>query len=158
MATAAPSWQQQVMALTDERHRAETAAGVIRRLGGPGDLTMAEITYGDGRAEAEAAIAGLSVALEQGKGADDVADLEARIGRAVAAREALARRALDLAAGAGEKSGLIDLLAPQALTGLLAAIGALWRRRADRDASTRQTIAARLEAARWPPFADIKPQ
>ena len=78
---------------------------------------MAEIGYGDGRAETEAVIAALTIALEQGKGADDLADLEARLARAVAAREALARRALDLAAGAGTRSALIDLLAPEALNG-----------------------------------------
>ena len=57
-------WQQQVAALAAERTRAETAAALIRRLGGPGDLAMAEIAYGDGRAEVEAVVAALSVALE----------------------------------------------------------------------------------------------
>ena len=149
-------WQQQVAALAAERARAETAAGIVKRLGGPGDLAMAEIEYGDGRAEIEAVVAALTVALEQGKGADDLADLEARLGRAVAAREALARRALDLAAGAGTRSALVDLLAPEAMKALFAAIGGLWRRRADRDAALRQTIATRLEAARWPAFADLR--
>ncbi len=150
------AWQQQVAALAAERTRAETAAGIIRRLGGPGDLAMAEIEYGDGRAEVEAVVAALTVALEQGKGADDLADLESRLSRAVAAREALARRAVALAAGAGTRSALIDLLAPEAIKVLVAALGGLWRRRADRDAAARATIAARLEAARWPPFADAK--
>jgi hypothetical protein len=152
------SWQQQVADLTAERHRAETAVNVIKRLGGPGDLTTAEIAYGDGRAETEAVIAALTVALEEGKGADPLADLEARLCRAVVAREALAKSALDLAAGSGAKAGLIDLLAPGALTGLVSAIGALWRRGEDRDAATRATIAARLESARWSPFAEIKAQ
>lgn len=106
------SWQQQVADLTAERHRAQTAAAVIKRLGGPGDLTAAEIAYGDGRAETEAVIAALSVALAEGKGVDPLAELEARLARAVAARETLARRATDLVAGSGERAGLIELLAP----------------------------------------------
>jgi hypothetical protein len=146
------SWQSAVAELTAEKQRATTAAGIIKRLGGPGDLAAAEIAYGDGRAETEAVIAALTIALEQGKGADDRADLDARIERATAARETLGRRAQDLAAGT--RGPALDLLV-SALPTLLSAVGALWTRRTDRDAATRATIATRLEAARWPPFADI---
>ena len=106
-------------------------------------MTAAEIAYGDGRAETEAVIAALTIALEQGTGADDRADLDARIERATAARETLGRRALDLLASA--------------LPTLLSAVGALWTRRTDRDASTRATVAGRLDAARWPAFGEIAP-
>ena len=99
-------------------------------------------------------IAALTIALEQGKGADDRADLDARIERATAARETLGRRARDLAAGT--RGPALDLLT-SALPTLLSAVGALWTRRTDRDAATRATIATRLEAARWPAFADIAP-
>jgi hypothetical protein len=116
---------------------------------------MAEIEYGDGRAEVEAVVAPHHRA-RGGKGADDLADLEARLARAVAAREGLARRALDLAAGAGTKSALIDLLAPEAIKALVAAVGGIWSRRGERDKALRATIASRLEAARWPAFADVR--
>jgi hypothetical protein len=149
-------WQKAVATLTAERGRAETAARIIKRLGGPGDLTAAEIAYGDGRAETEAVIAALGVALGEGA-PDDLADLEARIDRAVAARETLATRARDLASRApAEKSEALDLLA-KALPALLSAVGALWQRRGERDTATRAAIAARLDAARWPPFVDIAP-
>jgi hypothetical protein len=148
------SWQSAVAELTAEKERAVTAAGLVKRFGGPGDLTAAEIAYGDGRAETEAVIAALAIALESGSGPDDRADLDARVERATAARETLGRRAQDLAAGT--RGPALDLLA-SALPSLLSAIGALWTRRADRDAATRATIATRLDAARWPPFADIAP-
>lgn len=148
------SWQGAVAELTAEKERAVTAAAIIKRLGGPGDLTEAEIAYGDGRAETEAVIAALTIALGESKGPDDRADLDARIERAAAARETLGRRARDIAAGG--KGPALDLLA-NALPSLLSAIGALWNRRADRDDATRATIAARLDAARWPAFADIAP-
>ena len=106
------SWQLQVADLTAERHRAETAAAVTKRFGGPGDLTTAEIAYDDGLAETEAVIAAVTVALAEGKGPEPLADLEARLARAAAARETLARRATDLAAGCGAKAGLINILAP----------------------------------------------
>jgi hypothetical protein len=149
------SWQSEVAELTAEKERAVIAAGIIKRLGGPGDVTAAEIAYGDGRAETEAVIAALIIALEQGTGADDRADLDARIERATAARETLGRRAQDLAAGAGARGPALDLLT-SALPALLSAVGALWTRRTDRDASSRAAIATRLDAARWPAFADLK--
>ena len=62
--TESLSWQQAVAILTAERELAVTAVAIIKRLGGPGDLTSAEIAYGDGRAEIEAVIAALTVALE----------------------------------------------------------------------------------------------
>ena len=148
------SWQKAVAELTAERNRAEASVLIIKRLGDPGDITSAEIAYGGGRAEAEAVIAALIIALHQGKGADDIVDIDTRMSQAVGARETLARRATDLAAG--KKSAGIDLLA-KALPSLLLAVGALWRRCGESDVSTRATIAARLESARWLPFADIIP-
>ena len=128
--------------------------GVATPLGRAGCqvISLQDTLEFDGRAETEAVIAALTVALEEGKGADDRADLDARIERATAARETLGRRAQDLAAGT--RGPALDLLT-SALPSLLSALGALWHRRGDRDAATRATIAARLDAARWPPFADI---
>ena len=149
------SWQQAVAVLTAERGRAEAAVAVIKRLGGPSDRTRAEITYGMGRAEAEAVIGALVVALDQGNGADDLTDLETRIAEAASARQALGTMAQALAdAGPTERSVLVDLIA-QSLPSLLSAIGALWNRRGDSDEIARKTIATRLEAARWPAFDAI---
>jgi len=149
------SWQQAVAVLTAERGRAEAAVAVIKRLGGPGDKARAEITYGMGRAEAEAVIGALVVALDQGNGADDLTDLETRIAEAASARQALGTMAQALAdAGPTERSVLVDLIA-QSLPSLLSAIGALWNRRGDSDEIARKTIATRLEAARWPAFDAI---
>jgi hypothetical protein len=135
--------------------RAEAAAALIRRLGGPGDVAKAELTYGDGRAEAEAVVSALIVALQQGGGVDDPADLEARMTAAVAARETLGRQARALAEAApGEKSVVVDLLT-SALPDLLAPLGALWGHWTKGAADLRATIAERLEAARWPAFAEV---
>lgn len=149
------SWQKAVAELTAERGRAEAAARIIKRLGGSGDLNEAEIEYENGRAEAEAVIGALTVALEQGEGADDLENLQDRFAQAVSAREKLAKLAGDLAERApGEKVAVLDLLA-KALPNLLSAIGALWQRRDERDAAIRATIAARLKGTRWPAFANI---
>ena len=151
-------WQETVTALTAERGRAMTAVGLIQRLGGEGDKATAELTYGEGKAEADAVVSGLVVALEQGKGANDLASLETRLAKVVAARQALAERARALVGDqAGEKGVLIDLFS-DALPYLLTAVGALWTQFTARDALTRKTIVTQLEAARWPPFAEIEPR
>ena len=97
----------------------------------------------------------LTIALEEGSVADDIGDLEQRVEQVVAARETLAKLARDLAERTpGEKSVILDLLT-EALPRLLSAIGALWSYRGEREKATRATIAARLEAARWPTFAEL---
>ena len=151
-------WQGAVAALTAERGRAVAAAGLIQRLGGESDKATTELTYGEGKAEADAVVSSLVVALEQGKGASDLASLETRLAKVVAARQALAERAWALVGDqAGEKGVLVDLLS-DALPYLLTAVGALWTQIAARDALTRKTIATQLEAARWPLFAEIEPR
>jgi hypothetical protein len=149
------SWQKAVALMTAERGRAEAAAAVIKRLGGPGDIAKAELTYGAGRADTEAVMSALTIALEQGAAVDDITDLEARLGQACAAREKLGLQAMALAEAApGEKGVVLDLLS-EALPDLLAALGALWRHWVQREAGLRTTIAERLQAARWPAFAEI---
>ena len=101
------SWQKAAAELTAELVRAETAVGIVKRLGSPGDLTSAEISYGNGRAEAEAVISALIVALETGGSADGLPELEARMALAVAARETLARLANDLAARRPGEKGMV---------------------------------------------------
>ena len=147
------SWQSAVAELTAERERAETAVGIIKRLGGPGDLTAAEIAYGDGRAETEAVIAALTVALERGQGrrrprrprrphrARHRRPRDPRPPRPATSPPAPAARPSTCSPAPCRRSS-----PPSAPSG---------SRRGDRDAATRATIAARLDAARWPPFADI---
>lgn len=147
------SWQKAVAELAAERGRAETAAAVIRRLGDAGAVAMAELTYGEGKAEADAVIDAFTIALAEGRGLDDRAGLEARLGRAAAARAALGQQATELArAEATEKGVVLDLL-KDVLPDLMTALGVLWTRWSEGEAHLRETIAARLEAARWPPFA-----
>jgi hypothetical protein len=76
------SWQQAVAALTAERERAETAARLVKRHGDAAAIARAERAYGDGKAETDAIIAALTVALAEGREPETLAALEARLVRA----------------------------------------------------------------------------
>jgi hypothetical protein len=149
------SWQKAVAELTAERGRAESAARVIKRLGSVHDVVRAELTYGNGKAEADAVISAFDIALEEGKGLDDLADLEARMKVATEARETLGKQATALVKPEdGKEKGVLELVGV-VLPDLLKAVGALWTQWRQGETSLRQTIAARLQEARWLDFAKI---
>lgn len=148
------SWQKAVAELTAERGRAVTAARVIKQLGSVAEIAMAELTYGNGKAEVDAVVSAFDIALEEGDGPDDLADLEARLKVATEARETLGKQATALAMSEAKKKAVLDLVGI-VLPGLLKAVGALWTQWTQGEASLRKTIAARLEDARWPDFGGI---
>jgi hypothetical protein len=149
------SWQQAVGVLTAERERAETAARLIRRFGATAEVARAELTYGDGKAESDALIASLQVALQEGYGADDRPALEQRLQRVAAARLALARQADALLPPAEGEKGLLGDIVKELLAPFVQAVAAVWNRWHERDDLVRATIATQLEAARWRPFASL---
>lgn len=152
-------WQEAVARLTAEKGRAEAAARVVRQFADPADRATAELTYADGKAEVDAVIAALHVALAQREPPESLDRLQERIAHAVAARETLGDLArAHIAAAKGAKAldlaAILDV-AVGLLPGLQAAVAALWKRRAERDALTRKTIETRLEAAHWADFARL---
>lgn len=152
------SWQGAVGVLEAERDRATSAAALIRRVGTAGQVTRAELIYGEGMAEANAMISTLIVAVGQG-GVDDIDAVEKRLAHVTEARKRLGQLAQ---AGAerepGQKAVAPDLLVTLGAQTLRAVIGAIWGHRAEHDAVTRKDITGRLEAARWPAFGAIKPE
>ncbi|MEO1089141.1 MAG: hypothetical protein AAFX81_00790 [Pseudomonadota bacterium] len=153
------SWQQEVGALTAERERVETAVRLIKRFGAPTDVAQAELTYADGKAEADALIATLQVALDQGRGADEFDALERRLHKAIEAVDRLAAQAKALVPPAnGQKDLVAAVLGSAVLVALIEAAKTIYLRHRDDDALRRVTIRNQLDAARWPTFAAIRPE
>jgi hypothetical protein len=151
------SWQQAVAALTAERERAETAARIVKRLGDAATVARAERAYGDGKAETDAIVAALTVALAENREPETLAALEARLHRATAARETIAREADACAARApGEKAIVEAILGSAVLVALTKALTTLYLRHRDDEALTRKTIETQLQAARWADFASLE--
>jgi hypothetical protein len=156
-------WQEAVARLMAERGRAETGVALLKKHGDEAARSRGELAYGEGRAEVDAIVSGLIVALAQGTEPTSLPELEARLeclGRVGAAFGALVRSVVP--DGIGERGWLADL-AGGLLGGTVGPVAdavkairldtAQARREADRLKA--KTIETQLEAARWPVFAAI---
>jgi len=155
---AGMSWQSAVAELTSERGRAVSAVGVIKRLGSVSDVAMAELIYGNGKAEADAVISAFDIALKEGTGLDDLPALEARLRTATEVRETLGKQALEMVKAKAEEEGKARAvlgLVGKHLPDLLKAVGALWTEWKQGEKHRQKTIAQRLQDVRWPDFGEI---
>lgn len=152
-------WPEAVAALAAERTRAETCVRVFKRHAGAKAATLSrgELAYADAKAEVDAVIRGLIVALAQGGTPAGLSDLEARLTRGFQAREALCQQAMALVPeDPGTRNLLVQVLGV-VLAPLLEAVRALYTVKAEQDRLLRQTIQTQLEGTQWPAFADITP-
>lgn len=150
-------WQEAIARLAAERTRAETCAALVKRLGDAAAKVRGELGYGEAKAEADALIAGLIVALARGAEPASLPGLEERLRQGVAAREAFCAEAVRMVpARPGEKSVIVDL-ATAALGPLIEAVKALWLGSREADRLTAKTIETQLEAVRWRDFAAVTP-
>ncbi len=152
------AWPDAIARLAAERTRAMTCAAQAKAL--PDCVAALAATYGEAKAEMDGIIAGLSVALAEGRKPDALDDLPRRIEAAVTRREAFCRTVAERLPppAAGERSVLSDVLGLGKLVKELVDAGlAIWNRIAEPDKLRRDTIRAQLEATRWPDFGDVKP-
>jgi hypothetical protein len=150
-------WQEAVARLAAERTRAETCAALLKKHGDETARSRGGLAYGEAKAEVDAVVAGLVVALAQSAAPGSLPDLEARLRRGVEAREAFCAEVRPLVpAHEGERSLLADL-AKGALGPLIEAVQALWLDARETDRLTRKTIQTQLEATAWPAFAAVPP-
>ena len=154
------NWQEAVARLARERALVETWLDLLRLHRAaidPAVLASLALSYGEARAEYDAVIAGLTVALARRDQPSSLPDLLAGLERGFRKREAFRKAARALVPlRSGERSVVGEILASGAVALLIKAVQALYFRRLDDDALTRRTIQAQLEAARWPDF-DLGP-
>ena len=89
-------WQTAVSRLAAERTRAETCVGILKRHGDPAQISRGELAYGEAKAEVDAVIGALIVALAEQKPLGDPLELEQGMSRGVAARDAFCEQAVAL--------------------------------------------------------------
>ena len=148
-------WQEAVARLASERTRAETCASLLKRHGDQAAISRGELAYGEAKAEVDAVIAGLVVALAEDEAPASLPDLEARLRRGVTAREAFCKEVMPLVPDTtGEKGGIVDVLG-EVLGPLIDAAKAIYLDFREEDRLTRKTIQTQLEATKWPAFASI---
>ena len=98
-------WQTAAARLAAERTRAETCASILKRHGAPGQVSSGELVYGEARAEVDAVIGALIVALVEQKPLVDPLAVEQQMSRGVAARDAFCQQAVALAPPSGGERG-----------------------------------------------------
>jgi hypothetical protein len=152
-------WPEAVARLAGARTQAVTLAGLLKKHGNEAQRDRGALLYTEAKAESDAVLAGLLVALDQRRGPAALPDLEARLRRAVEGVKALADHIGPLLPDqAGQKAGVGDLLANTVealLAPLVEAVSTLWQARREDDALERATIRAQLEGTRWPDFVAI---
>jgi len=152
------AWPEAITRLAAERTRAITCAAQARSFA-EGTAALAA-AYGEAKAEMDGIIAGLSVALAQGRAPKALDDLAARLDAAVTKREAFCRAvaARMPPTPTGQRLALSDVLGLGTLVKELVEAGlSIWQRIADADKLRRDTIRAQLESTRWPDFAAVAP-
>ena len=156
---AETTWADAVAQLAAARTKAETSVAILKKFGDSGGVAGGLLIYSDAKAEADAVIAGLIVALAAKGKPESLSSLQERVERIIAGLTKLrnlAERQLPRLEGAKEFSDILKGAIEQLQKPLLDAVAALYSNfRADNEL-TRKTIQTQLEAARWLDFAQVK--
>jgi len=148
-------WQEAVARLAYERTKAETCVKELKKYGDKIAISRGEDAYNDAKAEYDAIVGGLTVALARKGEPSSLTDLEARLQRGFEAREAFCKSVQPLTpSNTGQRSAIADVVG--GLAGpVIDAIKAIYLRGKDDDALARRTIQNQLEATSWQAFASI---
>ena len=150
-------WQEAVARLAAERTRAGTCARLLKRHGDEATISRGELVYGNAKAEIDAVVAGLVVALAKDQEPSSLPDLEARLKRGVSGREKFCMQITPLVPDtSGEKNLIIDLMG-EVLGPMIEAVQTIYLDHREEDRLTRRTIQTQLEATAWPAFSAITP-
>jgi hypothetical protein len=157
---ATMTWQDAVAQLTGERTKAETCVALVKKYGSDAQRAHGQLTYTDAKADADAVIAGLIVALSAGEQPISLSVLQSKLSGSHAGLADFCGEVADLVPRtAGQKDLLTDITkaAIQPLLKMLSdGVSALYNNHRNDDALTRRTIQTQLEAARWPSFSEVK--
>jgi hypothetical protein len=150
-------WQEAVARLAYERTKAETCVKELKKYGDKPAISRGEDAYNDAKAEYDAIVQGLTVALARKGEPASLPDLEARLKRGFEAREAFCKSVQPLVPStAGQRSPIADVIG--GLAGpVIDAVKAIYLRGKDDDALMRKTIETQLEATSWAAYASITP-
>ena len=151
------NWQEAVARLAQERTQAETCARVLKKYGGAEAVDRGALAYGEAKAEYDGIIAGLTVALARKERPASLSDLQARMQRGFAEREAFCKEAEALLPKASGEKGVVEEIVAGVAKPVIEAVEAIYFRAKDDDALTRRTIQTQLEATLWPAFASVAP-
>ena len=151
------NWQEAVARLARESARVEICASVLKKYGNPTAIERGSISYGEAKAEYDAIIAGLIVALARKEQPASLSDLQASLQRGFDKREAFCQSAQSLIPrDKGEKS-VVEEIVKDAIGPIIQAVQAIYSKAKDDDSLTHKTMQTQLEATSRPAFASVSP-
>jgi hypothetical protein len=160
---AAISWPDAVGQIAGERAKAETCVALMKKYGDDAQKTRGAITYTSAKADFDAVIAGLIVALSAGQAPASLPSLQEKLNSGLSGLSQFCGAVINLlpkTAGQTGKGVGIDILKAipleQLLKTLSDGVSALYSSHRSDDALTRRTIQTQLESARWPAFSEVK--
>lgn len=153
------TWQESVAKLGREKTLVETYAGLLKKYGDGAAIDRGSIAYAEAKAEFDAVIAGLNVALARKQKPDSLPDLQARLQSGFEKREAFCS-SIDAilpptTAQKGLLGGVLGDVVKGAVSPVIDAIKDIYLRSKDDDALLRKTIQTQLLATAWPDFQAI---
>jgi hypothetical protein len=149
-------WQEAVARLAQERTQAETCVRVLKTYGDAAAIDRGAIAYADAKAEYDAIIAGLDVAVADQDKPNSLPDLDARLKRGFDKREAFCKSVAPLAPPpkSGEKGPIAEIV-NGAVGPLIDAVKSIWLEKMKQNQARWATIETQLEETKWPSFASI---
>jgi hypothetical protein len=160
---AAISWPDAVGQIAGERTKAETCVGLMKKYGDDAQKARGQITYTSAKADFDAVIAGLIVALSAGQAPASLSSLQEKLSSGVSGLSQFCATVIKLlpqTAGSTEKGVMVDIVKmiplEQLLKMLSDGVSALYTNYRSDVELTRRTIQTQLESARWPAFSEVK--
>jgi hypothetical protein len=148
-------WQEAVARLAYERTKVVTCVNELKKNGNEAAISGGEDAYNNAKAEYDAIIQGLTVALARKGEPASLPDLEARMRRGFDARDAFCKSVQPLVpSSAGQRNVIADIVGG-AIAPVIDAIKVIYLRGKDDDALMRKTIETQLGATSWPAFRSI---
>ena len=153
-------WPEAVARLAGERTKAEICVGVLKGYGNEGQIARGRLAYGTAKAEFDAAITGLIVALGEGDKPEGLPVLNAKLEGGASGLKQFCDGVLALLPADEGRKGIVGDIAKGAIEPIIKAlsegVAALYNNHRKDKALTRQTIQTQLEAAKWPDFGEVK--
>lgn len=157
---AGVAWPEAVARLAGERAKAETCVALLKGHGDQAQISRGQLVYVTAKADTDAVIAGLVIALAQDATPENLPSLEGKLARGASGLWEFCKTVNDLLPStAGQKNVFVDIAKATIeplVKSLIEGITALYNNHRKDDALTRLTIQTQLEAAKWPDFGKVQ--
>jgi hypothetical protein len=153
-------WPEAVGRLAGERSTAENCAAALKGYGDKQQVSRGQLAYGEAKANFDAVINGLIMALTEGGNPKSLPSLKTDLEHGATSLGNFCKTVSDLLpATSGHKGILGDIVKgaiQPVIDALSAAVAAIYNNHRKDDALTIETIKTQLEATKWPNFAEVK--